>query len=108
MLKFKIQTEKSVLKQPSAFHKILTTIIFGMTFLLTRQCVLNLDFKYISFSRWLEFRIWGKSYFCNLENNLNITEKKMFSWNLLKWIALLKFAFSIWKLQNYRVILPLF
>lgn len=47
MLKFKIQTEKSVLEQPSAFHKILTTIIFGMTFLLTRKCVLNLGFKYI-------------------------------------------------------------
>lgn len=38
MIKFKIQAEKSVLQQPSAFHKILTTIIFGMTFSLTRNC----------------------------------------------------------------------
>lgn len=66
MLKFKIQTEKSVSEQPSVFHKILTTIIFGMTFLLTRKCVLTLGFKYISFLKMIKIQNLRKVLFLQL------------------------------------------
>lgn len=99
--------KKSVLEQPSAFHKILTSIIFGMSFLLTRKCVLNLGFKYISFLKMIRIQNLRKVLYCNLENNMSITEENGF----LKFAQINCFAkicFQYMKIITFhRVILPL-